>query len=70
MTQRELRHADYIAHMLEASALVQSYVAGMSKADFRLAHGYFDINLDVVRETVRHALPELENKLRPIEQAL
>ena len=118
MTRQELRHADYIAHMLEASALAQSYVEGMSKADFlhdkrtqqavilnimvigeaatkladehpgfvakypqapwksmrgmrnRLAHGYFDINLDVAWETVRQALPELENKLRQIEQAL
>jgi len=25
----------------------------------RIAHGYFDINLDVVWETVKTALPEL-----------
>ena len=36
----------------------------------RLAHGYFDINLDVVWETVIQALPELESRLRQIEQAL
>jgi len=35
-----------------------------------LAHGYFDINLDVVWETVRQALPELENQLRQIQQTL
>lgn len=29
----------------------------------RIAHGYFDINLDVVWETVRTALPELVGKL-------
>jgi uncharacterized protein with HEPN domain len=118
MTQRELRQADYISHMLEAAALAQTYVDGMSKADFlhdkktqqavilnimvigeaatklvdeypeftsrfpqvqwksmrgmrnRLAHGYFDINLDVVWETVKQALPELEGQLRQIQQAL
>jgi uncharacterized protein with HEPN domain len=36
----------------------------------RLAHGYFDINLDIVWETVKQALPELENKLRQIQQSL
>jgi len=29
----------------------------------RIAHGYFDINLDVVWETVRTALPELLKQL-------
>lgn len=36
----------------------------------RLAHGYFDINLDVAWETVKHALPELEDQLRQVQQAL
>ncbi len=36
----------------------------------RLAHGYFDINLDIVWETVKQALPELESQLREIQQAL
>ena len=36
----------------------------------RLAHGYFDINLDVVWETVRQALPELESQLRQIQKSL
>jgi uncharacterized protein with HEPN domain len=36
----------------------------------RLAHGYFDINLDIVWETVKQALPELESQLRQIQQAL
>ena len=118
MTQRELRQADYLSHMLEAASLAQSYVEGLGKTDFlhdkrtqqavilnimvigeaatkladeypefiakfpqvqwksmrgmrnRLAHGYFDINLDVVWETVRQALPELEGQLRQIQQAL
>ena len=34
----------------------------------RLAHGHFDINLDVVWETVKQALPELKNQLRQIQQ--
>ncbi|MGC2165237.1 MAG: DUF86 domain-containing protein [Gallionella sp.] len=118
MSQRELRQADYLSHMLEAIGLARSYVESISKTDFihdkktqqavilnimvigeaatkladeypefvsnfpqvqwksmrgmrnRLAHGYFDINLDVVWETVRQALPELEGQLRQIQQAL
>lgn len=118
MTQRELRQADYLSHMLEAASLAQSYVEGINKTDFlhdkrtqqavilnimvigeaatkladeypefvskfpqvqwksmrgmrnRLAHGYFDINLDVVWETVKQALPGLEDQLRQIQQVL
>jgi uncharacterized protein with HEPN domain len=33
----------------------------------RIAHGYYDINLDVVWETVSTALPELMDQLRPAE---
>ena len=33
----------------------------------RLAHGYFDINLDVVWDTVQTALPELLNQLPAID---
>ena len=32
----------------------------------RIAHGYFDINLDVVWETVQTALPELLERLRAL----
>jgi len=31
-----------------------------------IAHGYFDINLDVVWETVQTALPELLERLSPV----
>jgi uncharacterized protein with HEPN domain len=34
----------------------------------RIAHGYFDINLDVVWETVQTALPELLKKLPAVRQ--
>lgn len=32
----------------------------------RIAHGYFDINLDTVWETVQAALPELIGQLKTI----
>ena len=118
MTTRGLRQADYLSHMLEATTLAQSYVQGLSNADFlkdkktqqavilnimvigeaatkladeypefvakfpqvewksmrgmrnRLAHGYFDINLDVVWDTVKQALPDLEAQLRQIQKSL
>jgi uncharacterized protein with HEPN domain len=35
----------------------------------RLAHGYFDINLDVVWSTLQNALPELRKQLRTICQS-
>ncbi len=35
----------------------------------RLAHGYFDINLDVVWSTLENALPKLREQLREICQA-
>jgi uncharacterized protein with HEPN domain len=34
----------------------------------RIAHGYFDINLDVVWETVQTALPALQELLFPIRR--
>ncbi len=34
----------------------------------RIAHGYFDINLDVVWDTVQTALPELLNQLSTVRQ--
>ena len=113
--ERELRIQDYLQHMREAARLAQSYVDGMSKADFltdrrtqqavvlnritigeaaarllseypdfaanttnvpwrqmrgmrnRMAHGYFDINLEIVWETVRKSLPELERQLNAVQ---
>lgn len=51
-----LRQADYLSHM-----------RGMRN---RLAHGYFDINLDIVWDTVKQALPELEGQLRQVQKSL
>lgn len=36
----------------------------------RIAHGYFDINLDVVWETVRTALPDLLQRVSAIRKSL
>jgi uncharacterized protein with HEPN domain len=36
----------------------------------RIAHGYFDINLDVVWETVQSALPELIKQLDAVRASL
>ena len=33
----------------------------------RIAHGYYEIDLDVVWETVANALPELMRQLRAVE---
>jgi len=33
----------------------------------RMAHGYFDLNMDVVWDTAQLALPDLETNLRAIE---
>jgi len=110
--QRQLRHADYVEHILDAARHARSYVEGMSKELFmqdrktqdavilkllvigeaaaqilkehasfaqqtadipwnqmkgmrnRMAHGYFETNLDLVWETVQVFLPELERKLQ------
>lgn len=34
----------------------------------RIAHGYFDVNLDVVWDTVQTALPELLQQLLAVRQ--
>jgi len=113
--QRQLRHADYIGHMIEAISLARSHVEGISKDDFlvdkktqqavilniivigeaatkitdecpdfaaahpdvpwkqmrgmrnRMAHGYFEINLDVVWDTVQQSLPVLYQQLLCIQ---
>lgn len=39
---------------------------GMRGMRNRIAHGYFEINLDIVWDTIQLALPELLERLRPI----
>jgi uncharacterized protein with HEPN domain len=33
----------------------------------RIAHGYFDIDMNIVWETARHSIPEFLNKLQALE---
>lgn len=35
----------------------------------RMAHGYFDINLEIVWDTVQTSLPELQRQLEKLEQS-
>lgn len=35
----------------------------------RLAHGYFEVNLEIVWETIKTSLPDLEQKLKAIAKA-
>lgn len=35
----------------------------------RIAHGYFDIDLEVVWETLQTALPDLQNKIQAIQNS-
>ena len=113
-TGQQLRHNDYLDHMLEAIGLVRSYVEGFTKDDFladkrtqqavilniviigeaatkladefpeffarytevqwksmrgmrnRMAHGYFDINLDVVWDTIQESIPALQRQIQQI----
>jgi uncharacterized protein with HEPN domain len=62
-----LRLPDYIDHMLEAAEQAMIYVEGMRN---RIAHGYYDINLDTVWETIQTALPELKTQLLAIKSKL
>jgi uncharacterized protein with HEPN domain len=114
----EVRLADYLDHLIEATRLACSYVEGMSKSSFiadkrtqqavilnivvigevatrlmndhpqfvaqhadvpwrsmkgmrnRIAHGYFDINLDVVWDTAQTALPDLLRRVMTIRGSL
>jgi len=45
-----------------------SIVAQYARHAYRIAHGYFDINLDVVWSTVQAALPELLKQLAVVRQ--
>jgi len=36
----------------------------------RMAHGYFDIDLNIVWETAQKSLPELFSKIQKIQQSI
>lgn len=58
---------EYPAFVLQFPQVEWKSMRGMRN---RLAHGYFDINLDIVWETVKQALPVLASQLRQIQQTL
>ncbi len=57
------------AHAGFAQAHAQVQWRGMRGMRNRIAHGYFDLNLDVVWDTVQTALPELLKQLPALRQA-
>jgi uncharacterized protein YutE (UPF0331/DUF86 family) len=59
------RLPDYLDHMQQAAADACIFVEMRN----RIAHGYFDINLEVVWETVQTALPTLLDQLPGVRQA-
>jgi hypothetical protein len=58
------RLPDYLDRIRDAAANACAYTEGMSN---RIAHGYFEIDLDVVWDTVNTALPALLKNLPPAE---
>jgi len=64
----ENRLADYLEHIRQAATDARSFVEGINKSEFLVdTHGYFDINLDVVWDTVQTALPKLLEQLHNID---
>ena len=55
-------HAEFVA---AHSEIPWKQMRGMRN---RMAHGYFEIDLDIVWDTVRQALPELEQQLGTLRQ--
>jgi len=57
-------HSDFLDHHPEVP---WRSMKGMRN---RMTHGYFDINLDIVRETVQKALPELLRQIPSVRRRL
>jgi uncharacterized protein with HEPN domain len=60
-TQLASRHADFVEQHPE---LPWKEMRGMRN---RMAHGYFEINLDIVWDTVQQSLPVLEQQIIRIQ---
>ena len=58
---------DYPIFVTEHPNLPWREIRGMRN---RMAHGYFEINLEVVWDTVQLSLPELEQKILVIQQEI
>lgn len=66
MTTEQDRQSDCLERMLSAAkhpTIPWSQMNGMRN---RMAHGYFELDLDIVWDTVRTAIPDLETNLRSI----
>lgn len=59
-----LNKEDFLQDRRTQQAVVWRSMRGMRN---RIAHGYFDIDLDVVWETVRTALPQLLERLPAVQ---
>jgi len=59
------RHAEFVQAHTQVPWRTMRNMRGMRN---RIAHGYFDINLDVVWNTVQTALPELLNQLPAVRR--
>ena len=55
-------HPDFIA---EHADVPWRQMRGMRN---RMAHGYFEINLDIVWDTIQQSLPDIERKILDIRQ--
>ena len=58
---------EYPAFVDQYSGLPWKQMRGMRN---RMAHGYFDINLETVWDTVQQSLPELEKQIVLIQQQI
>lgn len=56
----------WLEQMDEAARQALAYVEGMRN---RIAHGYFELNISVVWETVQRALPDLLTHLPAVRTA-
>ena len=66
-SQPRLREIRVFANEKRYPTLPWKQIRGMRN---RMAHGYFDINLDVVWDTIQHSLPELEREIVGLQQAI
>lgn len=77
---KHLRVADYLGHILQAMERIERYTSGLDEAGFlnsemvqdvrnRVAHGYDQVDLEIVWKTVRRDLPVLYRQVRALAMA-
>lgn len=57
------RHPEFVARHTDVP---WRHMRGMRN---RMAHGYFEINLDIVWDTIQQSLPDIERKIREIRSS-